>query len=750
VSSRESTGYALGLGCLHRYVGSMGAGQHMTSSVSILFALAQNSSSPILQVWAIHALYLIIDSGGSMFRNYIEPCVEFIVQSVLNIQHTNRDVYVALGKLLNALITFVGPELQINAPSSNDIRAACLITCDVLLKHTDSLIKCEAIQCYQQLNLFAPKYIELDQLVPALLSSLVSKEFVVRKVTVSCLRQLCQKNSADVCRLARAYVNQTKPVGLLSLIGDQCGSGGLEYLLFKMLDIETNLFIIRDIHDILNSLISTQLNEYSLKHWLYLCRDIAVSSDSMLAGSAINSASTNSTVAADSSFASRKKPGANKSNLSKLNSDQDNEMDTTDRSNAISNRDEQEEEEIDDSQSFQMASVRSPEDYVMGSISSSSSGAIGNDQAILNSTIKLRQITKLISPKWPNRVFAIELIRYIIEKFAALALADSYEGESANIYSSTNSDSSSTGCSTSDEMNKSFSYLFNAKKVKCMQTGHNGADSLKRLAHFDLLLAKKYDKEQQNRQKKQTTISANSSLDEDQVRFFLILFLPDLMPIACRAATCSSDQLKLAGLDLLNDIVIYFAHVEEPNPEFKDHVILEQYQAQVSAALRPQFSIETSAHVTAKACQVCSIWISSGVARDLNDLRRVHQLLVSSLQKLTNNSLAGNGSNNFVSMVSSAQHEQSQLQQTASITTANSDHLIYSELSLTVEKLAVLRAWAEVYIIAHRQMLINEKNSSAGSESLLSLVKPELALLSHHWSIALKDFAYLSLPNGKF
>ena len=34
-------------------------------------------------------------------------------------------------------------------------------------------------------------------------------------------------------------------------------------------------------------------------------------------------------------------------------------------------------------------------------------------------------------------------------------------------------------------------------------------------------------------------------------------------------------------------------------------------------------------------------------------------------------------------------------------------------------------------------------------ESLLSLVQPELALLSYHWSVALKDYAFLCLPNFK-
>jgi hypothetical protein len=147
----------------------MGAGQHMTSSLSVLFALAQNSSSSIVQVWAIHALYLITDSGGSMFRNYIEPCVEFIVQSVLSIPYTNRDVFVGLGKLLNSLITFMGPELQMSTNSASEMRVACLTTCTVMQMHNDSMIRAEGIRCLQELHLFASKYVNLKTLVPHLL-----------------------------------------------------------------------------------------------------------------------------------------------------------------------------------------------------------------------------------------------------------------------------------------------------------------------------------------------------------------------------------------------------------------------------------------------------------------------------------------------------------------------------------------------------------------------------------------------------
>jgi len=193
----------------------------------------------------------------------------------LSIPHTNRDVYVGLGKLLSSLITFIGPELQISSPSNNDMRAACMTTCTVMQTHNDSMIRCEAIQCLQEMHLFASAYVNLKILVPYLVSSLVSKDFLVRKVAVSCLRQLCQKDSIEVCDISRKFIEETKPMGLLCLINER----GLECLIFKMIDIETNPFLIRDLHDILNSILSSSLNEFTLKNWLFLCKDIAISSD---------------------------------------------------------------------------------------------------------------------------------------------------------------------------------------------------------------------------------------------------------------------------------------------------------------------------------------------------------------------------------------------------------------------------------------------------------------------------------------
>uniref|UniRef100_A0A8C9LFC6 HEAT repeat containing 5A n=1 Tax=Pavo cristatus TaxID=9049 RepID=A0A8C9LFC6_PAVCR len=230
-------------------------------------------------------------------------------------------------------------------------------------------------------------------------------------------------------------------------------------------------------------------------------------------------------------------------------------------------------------------------------------------------------------------------------------------------------------------------------------------------AHFDITLA------QERKQR--------DSRDD-----FLVLHLADLIRMAFMAATDHSDQLRLSGLQTLQIVVRKFATV--PEPEFPGHLILEQYQANVGAALRPAFAPETPPDVTAKACQVCSAWIASGVVSDLNDLRRVHQLLVSSLVKVQ----AG---------------KEAQSQQ-------------YNESTSTMEILAVLKAWAEVYIVAiekqkNRSDSHNHSLKTANSEEesyrdvtssasgLVDLVQADLGTLSKLWLAALQDFALLILPS---
>uniref|UniRef100_A0A8C3RXH9 HEAT repeat-containing protein 5B n=1 Tax=Chelydra serpentina TaxID=8475 RepID=A0A8C3RXH9_CHESE len=521
------TGHSLALGCLHRYVGGIGSGQHLKTSVSILLALAQDGTSPEVQTWSLHSLALIVDSSGPMYRGYVEPTLSLVLTLLLTVPPSHTEVHQCLGRCLGAIITTVGPELQGNGATISTIRSSCLVGCAITQDHSDSLVQAAAISCLQQLHMFAPRHVNLSSLVPSLCVHLCSSHLLLRRAAVACLRQLAQREAAEVCEYAMSLAKNA---------GDKENSEtGLEGVLFGMLDRETDRKLCSDIHDTLGHMLSSLAVE-KLSHWLMLCKDVLAAS-----------------------------------------SGKDEESEKKD--------------EMDDDTMFT---------------------TLGEEDKSKPS----------VAPRWATRVFAADCLCRII------MLCE------------------------------------NANK-----------------AHFDLAMAR-------------------SAKLRNPKNDLLVLHLSDLIRMAFMAATDHSNQLRMAGLQALEDIIKKFASV--PEPEFPGHVILEQYQANVGAALRPAFSQDTPSDITAKACQVCSTWIGSEVVSDLNDLRRVHNLLVSSLDKVQ----AGKGSS-------------SQL---------------YRESATTMEKLAVLKAWAEVNI------------QSLKGNSLITLVQPELPILSRLWLAALKDYALLTLP----
>uniref|UniRef100_A0A3Q2Y5L2 HEAT repeat-containing protein 5B n=1 Tax=Hippocampus comes TaxID=109280 RepID=A0A3Q2Y5L2_HIPCM len=566
------TGHSLALGCLHRYVGGIGSGQHLKTSVSILLALAQDGSSHEVQTWALHSLALIVDSSGPMYRGYVEPTLSLVLTLLLTVPPSHTEVHQCLGRCLGALITTVGPELQGNGTTISTIRSSCLVGCAIMQDHSDSLVQAAAISCLQQLHMFAPRHVNLSSLVPCLCVHLCSSHLLLRRAAVACLRQLAQREASEVCEYAMSLAKKAGN-GKNTAINLNITETGLEGALFGMLDHETDRKLCSDIHDTLGHMLSSLAVE-KLSHWLKLCKDVLAATTDV--GGAVTF---------------------------EVEKDEDSEK----------------KDEMDDDIMFT---------------------GLGDDDKSKPS----------VAPRWVTRVFAADCLCRIILL-----------------------------CENADK------------------------------AHFDLATAR--------------------STQGKNPKELLVLHLSDLIRMAFMAATDHSNQLRMAGLQALEDIIKKFASV--PEPEFPGHVILEQYQANVGAALRPAFSPDTPSDITAKACQVCSTWIGSGVVSDLNDLRRVHNLLVSSLDKVQ----AGKGSS-------------SQL---------------YSESATTMEKLAVLKAWAEVYVVA---MKIKKEAESkpvkpvrSGDEdeddlgadvlppdSLITLVQPELPSLSQLWLAMLRDYALLTLP----
>lgn len=552
------TGHSLALGCLHRYVGSLGSSQHLNTSISILLALAQDTSSPVVQVWALHALTMIADSGGPMFRSYVEPISNQCLKLLLTVPMSHSDVHQCIGKCLSAMITTVGPELQTNTSSISANRFSLLIACSIMQEHNDFLVQAEAIGCLQQMHMFSPQHVNLATLVPVLCNVLRSPHLILRRAAISCLHQLSQREAKEVSEHVYVWLKDNNKMLLKNSFKNDHGFAGM---LFTILDHEKDTITVNNIHKIIISLVQALITE-SLSQWLNLCKEVLTSADS-------------------SSLSSPDK-------------------------------------EIEhDNEEFDMEAA-----FKAGDDSDNNS----------------------ITPRWSTRVFATQILCRII----------------------------------------------------------NACENSQNKIHFDLALARERHLMSEGR--------------ED----FLVLHLSDLIRMSFIAATSDSDLLRMEGLKALQFVIDKFSSV--PEPEFPKHVILEQYQAQVGAALRPAFSQDTPPHVTAMACQVCSAWIGSGVARDLNDLRRVHQLLVSSLTKLQKDSCSR----------------------------------LYNESASTIEKLAILKAWAEVYVVAMTQKNCQNNsdddeddfnNDYNGKTNLLQLVTPELVSLSKYWLSALKDHALLTLPS---
>nr|XP_056706825.1 HEAT repeat-containing protein 5A [Euleptes europaea] len=559
-------GHSLALGSLYRYLGGINSTQHLNACVGILYTLSQDSTSPEVQTWALHSLSLVIDSAGPLYHMHVEPTLSLVLMLLLTVPPAYAEVHQSLGRCLNALIITLGPELQGSSTTVSALRASCLLGCAVMKDNPDCLVQAHAISCLQQLHMFAPHHVNLSSLVKCLCVNLSSSYLLLRRAVLACLRQLVQREAAEVSEHAVSLAKDNREDFNPDI---NIREVGLEGALLILLDKELDPKLCQDIRETLIHMLTTMAVE-KLSFWLKLCKDVLA-------------ASTDFTTIAS--------------------------VDTT-----------QEEE-----------------------------GAQGDDELVLALENDERS-HPFPHPRWSTRVFAAECVCKIISQ--------------------------------------------------CENAGD---------VHFDVALAQE--------------MKQRDSRDD-----FLVLHLADLIRMAFMAATDHSDQLRLSGLQMLLILVRKFAAV--PEPEFPGHVILEQYQANVGAALRPAFAPETPPDVTAKACQVCSAWIASGVVGDLNDLQRVHQLLVMSLNK--------------IQIGKEAQNQ------------------LYNEGTSTMEILAVLKAWAEVYIVAierqkkqsdvKRSPLVTNsmddscRSHASSADELLELVQADLGNLSKLWLAALQDSALLALP----
>ncbi|KXS22333.1 hypothetical protein M427DRAFT_65329 [Gonapodya prolifera JEL478] len=208
-----------------------------------------------------------------------------------------------------------------------------------------------------------------------------------------------------------------------------------------------------------------------------------------------------------------------------------------------------------------------------------------------------------------------------------------------------------------------------------------------RQEHIDLALA---------REAKKNLIKTRSSTNRGD---FLILRLNDLIRMAFAAATAPVNDLRLGGLDLLEDLLGRFGSA--PDPDFEEHALLEQYQAQISAALNPAFSPDSPPEIMATACRVCASYIGSGINKDLSTLSRVLKLLTNSLERCKE--------------------------------TSNPSTESVSPHATIMVKLAIQKAWAELHAAGFTHPYLKE------------VVMPIIDVLAGLWISTLCEYARLKL-----
>lgn len=69
-----------------------------------------------------------------------------------------------------------------------------------------------------------------------------------------------------------------------------------------------------------------------------------------------------------------------------------------------------------------------------------------------------------------------------------------------------------------------------------------------------------------------------------------------------------------------------------PDPDFSEALLLEQYQAQISSALTPAFSADSSPDLASAAVNVCATFIATGLVTDVDRMGRILKLLVAALE----------------------------------------------------------------------------------------------------------------------
>ena len=244
-------GCGFSLACIIRKLGGMRSAYHLPATVSILHVLAKDSS-PLVHTWALHSLWITIETTSLSFAPFANPTLSLSFSLLLSPDCIKSSSYQCIGRVVNACISCLGPELQTNSSSFK----SCYSIISELQENGNPFIELEGIHFKQMQALFAPQTLKINECIPFLRNHLLSNHSSLRRASIICLRQLIQ--------IDKSYDHY---------------SDGLEEQLLRMLDRERDYELRNELQLLLFSFIE-YLGSYKIDEYLNLFKTIIASSTS--------------------------------------------------------------------------------------------------------------------------------------------------------------------------------------------------------------------------------------------------------------------------------------------------------------------------------------------------------------------------------------------------------------------------------------------------------------------------------------
>ena len=213
VSNRDPyirSGCAGALGCIHSQVGSMAAGFHLTTIVSVLLTLCKDPH-PVVHYWSLQSLGRVADSAGLTFSGHVVGTLGMLAlvytsdshndeassvsTSSLEVEHSTPSV---VGHCVESLINVLGPDLQDVSKPRNMI----MTLVHHLEREQSPLLVIHSLLCLGHLSMYAPAHLDFPDYVKRLQAGLIATEETFWEVSVEGLNSLMKRDSRAVIEAA--------------------------------------------------------------------------------------------------------------------------------------------------------------------------------------------------------------------------------------------------------------------------------------------------------------------------------------------------------------------------------------------------------------------------------------------------------------------------------------------------------------------------------------------------------------------